>query len=296
MKLAVPQSITRSIGKKVLQLKANSPHIFFGLGVVGVVGATVMACKSTLNLEKELDASRRDLHDVKQGKQLAEEDGIYTDKVYYRELSHVYVSTALRLGKLYGPSIFVGTLSIAALTKSHVELNRRNAGLAAALSAVTKSFNDYRERVREEVGEERELEIYRCMEDVEIEEDGKKKTVKQVGAKGFSPYAKLFDESNPNWRPGPDYNMFYIQGVQNHMTHRLNAYGHVMLVEVYDALSLERTPESFLMGWLRDGGEGSDGYIDFGLDHPDSRTFMFGKENNIWLDFNVDDEPIFNKI
>lgn len=296
MKLAVPEVITRAVGKQVLKAKVNSPHILFVAGVAGVVTATVMACKATLNLEKQLDASRTNLHDVKQGKDLAEEQGTYVDKVYYRELTHVYATTALRLGRLYGPSIVVGSISIAALTKSHTELTKRNAGLAAALSAVTKSFNQYRERVREEVGEEREMEIYRNMEDVEVEENGKKKTVKQVGDTPFSPYSKLFDENNPNWKPGPDYNLFYIKGIQNYLNHRLQAYGHVMLFEAYDALNFDRTPECFVMGWLRDGGEGSDGFIDFGLDNPNAKTFMFGKESNIWLDFNVDDVPVYNKI
>lgn len=297
MKLAVPQGITRTFGRQVLKTKKNSPHIFFAVGVAGVIGGAVMACKATLKLEKELDEIRRDAQDVKDKKMLAETSygaEKYSDREYTHDMIQVYTKTMVRFGRLYGPAVVVGGVGVAALTGSHIQLTRRNAALTAAFTAVTKAYEDYRARVRDELGEEKELQIYHCMEDVEIEENGK--TKKLTTSQGvLSPYAKLFDESNPNWRPGPDYNFTYIRGVQNQLNRRLEAYGHVMLVEAYDALNLERTPACFVVGWLRDEIGDGDGYIDFGLDKPAAKPFMMGKETNFWLDFNVDG-VVYDKI
>lgn len=76
------------------------------------------------------------------------------------------------------------------------------------------------------------------------------------------------------------------------LNQRLALKGHVFLNEVYDKLGIERTPEGQIVGWVYDKGSG---YIDFGLDSPESDTFMSGKERSVWLDFNVDG-PILDLI
>ncbi len=287
MKL-VPKGVTRSVGRKVLVVKKNSPHIFFVGGVAGVIGATFLACRATLKLEKTLDEIKDDLDAVKPEvlvDNLATQPPVQT-QAQVKAVGLVTVRSTVKLGRLYGPSILLGGASIAALTGSHVQLTRRNAALTATLAAVTRAYDEYRIRVQEEIGKERELDIYRNIKEEEIEVDGKKKKVKVTDPSGWSPYARFFDEASPNWQKNPEMNRIFLECQQNYANHLLRSRGHVFLNEVYDSLGLERSKAGQVVGWVSDGD--GDGYIDFGLYEAVSKDFVTGMEPRIVLDFNVD--------
>jgi len=264
--------------------KKNSPHIFFAAGVAGVVGGTVLACKATLKLEKTLDEIQADIEKVKSTTLEI------SDQERNRLLALKYGRGGIKLVKLYTPAIIVGGASIGLLAGSHVQLTRRNSALSATLALVSKSFDDYRERVRAEVGEERENDLYRCMEDNEIEVDGKKHKLKTISPKGLSPYARCFDAVNSKeWQPNSELNRMFIQCQQNYANHKLQAYGVVMLNDVYDSLGMDRTSAGAVVGWVLNGD--GDGYVDFGMfTRPEGIPFVLGDEYDVWLDFNVDGE------
>lgn len=291
----VPNTVSRSIGRKVLQTKKNSPHIFFAAGLVGVVGSTVLACRATLKLDKTLDEIKNDVINVKELGRDAREDRNRTyEREYARDLGYVYGKSFYKLVKLYSPSIAVGGLSIAALTGSHVQLVRRNNALTLTLAGVMKAYDEYRLRVADELGEERELELYRAIRDEKVEdENGKKKTVKVTDPDGWSPYAKIFDEGSIHWQKNSEMNRMYIECQQRYANHLLHARGHVLLNDVYDTLGFDRTSAGAVVGWVREGD--GDGYIDFGLFEATSARFINGIEKCIILDFNVDG-VVYDKI
>jgi hypothetical protein len=264
----IPQGVTRSVGRTVLQTKANSPHIFFALGIAGVVTSGVLACRATLKLRETLDAIEADVD-------ASEELKDPKDKAY------VYVRAGLQLGKLYGPSIIVGAVSIAALSGSHIQLTRRNTALMAAYATLQKAFEEYRTRVEEQLGSEKEQELYLGAKD-----EGKGKT-KSVVPGNWSPYARFFDEACAEWKRDPELNRLYIQCQQNYLTQLLLTRGHVFLNEAYDALGLDRTREGSVVGWVYPSETG-DNYISFGMHRLQNANFLDGTEPNILLDFNVD--------
>lgn len=281
------KAVTRAVARKSLKVKHNSPHIFFGLGVAGVLGGAFLACRATLKVEEVIDEGKADVETVKKAGPYASE------QMYYRDLTYVYSRTGLRLARLYGPSVLMGGAAIAALTGSHVQLTRRNSALTFTLAAVSKAYDEYRVRVREEIGEKRELDIYQGVREEKQDVDGKKKTVAVRDSTGFSPYARCFDETSWQWQKSAELNRMFLQCQQNYLNHRLNAYGHVFLNEAYDALGLERTTPGSVVGWVING-EGDD-YIDFGFNDPRNAAFLNGQEQSVWLDFNVDG-VIYDKI
>lgn len=284
----LPNGITRAIARAALQAKKQSPHIFFGLGVAGVVSGGVMACKATLKVEDELDRVKKNLDVVKEAKKerlpvitdsVASDIG--SDEYYHRLTIKTYVYGGLRLGRLYAPAIALTGAGIACLVGSHLQLTRRNAALQTTLVAVQTAYNEYRERVREEIGEERENAIYRNVADM-AEEDA----IKGRDPMKHSPYAKVFDRSNPEWRDDPELNRAKIQASQNYANHLLLARGHVFLNEVYDVLGFEHTRAGSVVGWVLGNGYGNE--IDFGLMEYRNAAFLNGNESVVWLDFNVD--------
>jgi hypothetical protein len=286
------QFITRGVGRKVLVAKKNSPHIFFVGGVVGVVGSAFLACRATLKLEEKIDEIKDDLNAVKELNR-RNNSGVDEKSEAYKYTAYVSVKSAVVFGKLYGPSVALGAVSIAALTGSHIQLTRRNAALSATLAVVTKAYEEYRVKIQNEIGKARELDIYRGITEKEIDVDGKKKKIKVIDPNGHSPYARFFDESSVNWQKDSEINRIFLECQQNYMNHLLRARGHVFLNEVYDALGLERSQAGQVVGWIIDGD--GDGFVDFGLYEADNSRFINNIERSVLLDFNVDGQ-VYDKI
>jgi hypothetical protein len=287
----VPKTVTRTFARQILKTKKSSPHIFFAVGVAGAVTSTVLACRATLKLPTILDDNREVIAGVKRDLKDTPE--------YGKDLAYVYGRSTGHVLKLYAPAAVVGGLSIAALTGSHVQLVRRNSAITAAFTAVAASLEGYRGRVREEIGAQREGELYRNQDNILVnakDEDGKKKIlVPVVRTKGFGPYARIFDDINSTrWRNSSELNTQFLLQVQSTMQHTLVARGHVFLNEVHDALGLERTPEGQIVGWVWNSKNG-DNFIDFGIFEAHAAEFMAGREPSVWLDFNVDG-PVWDLI
>lgn len=284
MKNLISADMSRRLAGAVLKTKAQSPAILFGAGVVGVVSTVVLASKATLKLEDILDDTNEKLEMVK-----TLNHDKYSEQDRAKDKAVVYTQTVMNISKLYAPAVGIGILSIAALTGSHHILTKRNAALTAAYAGLDRALRDYRGRVSDEIGVEREARIWQPTEKLDATtEEGKKVKVEVATERGGSPYKVVFDETNPNWQRADEYNQIFIQAQQSYANDLLRAKGHVFLNDVHDMLGLPRTKAGQIVGWV-DGGEG-DNYIDFGVFNNLERgmRFVSGDERSIWLDFNVD--------
>lgn len=287
----LPNGISRKFGRQILIVQKHSPTLLFAAGVVGVVTSTVLACKATLKLEELLAETEDNLNTAR-----TLEHAKYSEDDRKKDVAYVYIRTAVKISRLYGPAIVLGTASVAALTGSHHILSKRNAALTAAYAAVQKSFEEYRQRVVDELGEDRERELrYQVKEISEKDKDGKK-TVAKVATGSPSMYARFFDEENKNWSPNSEYNIMFLRAQQNYANDLLKSRGHVLLNDIYDNMGIPRSTEGAVVGWLWDGK--GDNYVDFGVfDTPSCESFyefVQGRQG-IWLDFNVDG-LVYNKI
>lgn len=294
----VPNAITRRVASQQLLASEHSPKILFGVGVVGMVASTALACHATLKLEKTLDEIEYTKNKHRSAKSRvdrgeAEEDTTYPDSEYKQDLARVSIYGIAKIARLYAPAVVVGGVSIACLTKSHNLLQERNAALIAAYSAVDTAFRNYREKVIEKYGEEEDRKLAYESEEVEIVDDETGEvvtTTRAVSADG-SAYTRFFDEySSEMWSRDPDINLMVLRNVQNRMNDRLHLRGHVFLNEVLDALGMKHSKAGSVVGW-RYPSENGDGVIDFGIwegDNPAVVDFFNGREGSILLDFNVD--------
>jgi hypothetical protein len=161
----IPSAITRKIAEQGLLASENAPKILFVGGVVGMVGSTVLACRATLKLEEVLDEIETVKSNAEEVKHMVDSgqtdsDVTYSDAEYKRDLHIISVQGVGKIVKLYAPSVILGAVSIAALTKSHNILRDRNLALTAAYTAVDAAFNRYRQRVVDMFGEEMDQDIY----------------------------------------------------------------------------------------------------------------------------------------
>lgn len=282
--------IGRNTNKLKFVLKKNSPEILLGVGIAGFATSIGLAIYATTKADQVLDHHNQNLENIEKAQTISKE---YTDDQLRQDLVLTYAQTFGGFARLYAPSILVAALSVGCVIKGHKILNARNAALMTAYGALEKAYNNYRERIVSEFGEEAERKARLGLSEVERTvkgEDGNEKTEKAVVADSSDPsiYARWFDEANPRWEANHDMNLMFLNSRQEMFNRKLRAQGHLFLNEVYEELGIKQTPAGQLVGWLIDGD--GDGHVDFGIydDIQSRRDFVNGWNESILLDFNVD--------
>lgn len=313
--MSFKEKIFTKFGNMGHKIKQKSPEILIVTGITGTVVAAIMACKATTKASKILETTRTELDCVHKAKEkyidnpeaIQVEEEVYTMANVRKDTAHIYAKTALSFVRLYAPSVVLGTLSLGSVVASNRILKKRNAALAAAYATLDTSFKNYRARVVEKYGKDADYQLFHDIKAVEIEEKakddkGKEKTVKKTVdvINDLGPYARYFDESNPNYERNSDYNFMFLRSQQQYLNDLLMArssggkIGSVFLNDAFDALGYPRTKAGQVTGWKYDPNKETDGdgYIDFGIKNvhrpiigEDGETRY---EETIILDFNVD--------
>lgn len=288
---------------KKVELKAikHSPEILAGVGVVGVVGSLVMACKATTKLSDILDESKEQLDKIKEVAADPAYEEKYSQDDAKKDTTITYVQTAMKVTKLYAPSVILCAGSLGCLLASNNILKKRNAALSAAYMTVDKSFKEYRKRVADRFGEEVEKEIrynIKAEEITKVDEDGNEvtETVKVMDGtddpNSYSDYARFFDESCAAWQNDAEYNLTFLKAQQQYANDLLKSRGRLFLNEVYRMLGIDETKAGQVVGWVYNPDNPTgDNFVDFGIYNMQRervRAFVNGYEPNILLDFNVD--------
>lgn len=287
-----------------LFMDKNKPEIMLVAGLVGVIGATVLACRATLKAKDIVEEHNERLEEIQEN--LNEEEKTELPVEAKKDIRKVYLKTSLKLAKTYAPAIAVETAAFALLIKSNSVQRDRLAGLTAAYITVDQAFKKYREAVVAELGEDKDLEFKTGLKKQKIDaivedEEGNEKLKKEEGlvlpdGRYISEYAKFFDESCPDWQKSPENNLHFLRLQQAAANEKLKIQGHLFLNEVYDMIGLPRTKAGAVVGWLypaeRYNSLQLNGFVDFGIydmwANAKRADFVNGYERNILLDFNVD--------
>lgn len=295
-KTEIMKSVNGVASKTVMKLKKHSPEILVVAGIAGTVVSAVLACKATTKVAEILDETNGTLDTIHEGMKTGAINGQeYTTEDGKKDTVVVYAQTGMKLAKLYGPAIILGTLSITSILASNNILRKRNVALGAAYAAIDKSFKEYRGRVIERFGEQVDTELKygikaKKFEEIEVDpETGKekkvKKTVMVTDPNLQSDYAVYFDSKSRNYETNPDYNRMFLKAQQAFANDKLQTRGHLFLNEVLDDLDLPRTPAGQIVGWTKDG---PDGYVNFRIVEVERETEDGRHEPALLLDFNVE--------
>lgn len=295
-KTEIMKSVNGVASKTVMKLKKHSPEILVVAGIAGTVVSAVLACKATIKVAEILDETKGTLDTIHEGMETGAINGQeYTTEDGKKDTVVVYAQTGMKLAKLYGPAIILGTLSITSILASNNILRKRNVALGAAYAAIDKSFKEYRGRVIERFGEQVDTELKygikaKKFEEIEVDpETGKekkvKKTVMVADPNLQSDYAVYFDSKSRNYETNPDYNRMFLKAQQAFANDKLQTRGHLFLNEVLDDLDLPRTPAGQIVGWTKDG---PDGYVNFRIVEVERETEDGRHEPALLLDFNVE--------
>lgn len=288
----IPKAVTRRAGRTMLKLSKNSPTILVVAGVVGFGATTFLAARASRKIDPVLEQHKQERAEIgyisKSSSKLVRRD-------QQTRVLEVYYNTGLQLTKLYGPSIVVGTLSVASVLYGHKILNGRHVATMAAYSGLMEQFASYRGRVTKTLGASMEKEIFEGAHGEWLEDPNHKGEYKLTAKfdednQDYNFVRPWFDESNVHWSRDAQSNYMFLKGAQSHLNNLLQMRGHVFLNEVLDALRMPRTQQGQVTGWLYGNPKG-DSYIDFGFmtgDDPNTVAFRNHKEQSVRLNFNID--------
>lgn len=285
--------ITRFAAKAGKVLKKHSPEILMVAGVVGVITSAVMACKATTKLNDIIEEGKTDAEEIHKVAESRPEE--FTEDDVKQAITINTGKTALKVAKLYAPSVALGVLSLTALVTSNIILRKRIATVTAAYIALDESFKTYRGRVKERFGEDVEKEIRLgtgSVEVTELNEDGTE-TTKTVTLAGIpaSEYAVIFDtHTSCVAGKNKDYNLTTIRGIESYLNQQLEAKGFVTLNEVYDGLGIEGTRIGLVAGWVYNKEE----YTKIEIEVTD--VINEAGEPALMLDFNADKKYVYESM
>lgn len=153
------------IGRNVaMNLKKHSPEIMTGIGIAGMATSTVLAVRATPKALMLIEEEKRRLNaDIRQAAKANGDEVIpVIDKLKP-------IDTVKTTWKCYIPAAAMGTVSMACLIGACSVSVRRNAALAAAYTLSESMLKDYRGKVIETVGEEKEKEVRKAVAKEQIE-------------------------------------------------------------------------------------------------------------------------------
>lgn len=278
----------------------HSPEIMLATGIVSGLSGAIWLAKNHKKAEEEFkdiferrDEIKKAVEEANMLAQLAPDE---TRPITKQEEMRAYMPIYLEFGKravlLYGPPVALGVLSILMVVGGHGILRRRNQALLSTVFLLERSFNAYRERVREELGKDGDDRFYYGLERrkqtvITTDESGKKKKTKteeNVLGEEISPimYQYVFDDTNRNWSTSERSAHFWLGVQQKTFQTELESRGHIMLNTVLKELGFDETPIGALVGWSLNAP--GDDYVDLGVMEPWNQNRADG---SILLNFNV---------
>ena len=298
-------AMSRFAHRSALVLSKYSPIIMTGIGVVGSIGATVLACKATPkaivvadDLKKGLEATN-EVHELWKLAQEANEPLEVNGKIIeYDSKTRVvertlYIRTAVfQWLKVYAVPLAIGAVSLGLIVSGQKIMWTRNVAITAAFETMKTSFDKYRENIRELTDAETDrLALGGNAPSAIVVTGDETNPIVQAEHDLNSPaslYCRWFDESNPNFDSNAETNKFFLLTQQSILNDLLRTQGHVFLNEVYDRLGFKRTPAGARCGWIWNGD--GDNEIDFGIWKQDEHhmDFVNAWSKSVLLDFNVD--------
>lgn len=234
------------IDNVVKTVKKHSPEILTGLGVVGVITGTVLACKETKNVDPIIDEHKEILEQIH-----SDTDENYSEKEKRKDITRTYARTGIKLIKLYSPSIIVIGGSLGCMIQSNRILNRRNIGLISAYTGLSKMFDEYRQNIVQKFGEEADIEA-RYSVKARKKKKGETEQIYEASEKtSDDDHSVFFDASSTHWDKSPNVNLMTLHSVEVNMNRKLKTNkDHVIaLNEILNALDLPNKPYGRVLGY-----------------------------------------------
>ena len=269
------------------KLEQKAPEICLVVGIVGVVGACVVACKATLSLPDIVEETKEKEEELKEQHKktvTVEEDGDIQDEdsseaELKNEIRKLYLTAGFNIAKLYIPAMLIGSIAIGLILKSHFTMVSRNIAICGAYAALQKEFDEYRKNVIEKYGEEadKQLRFGIDPDKIETEESDEQK---EVTALLPARTRFIFDETTSDlWQKSLAYNMDLLSYTEHNANELLRAKRHLFVNDILEMMHMDPIQSGQDNGWTYDPM----------IEHKIVfTTYTTGDNSGIWFELNID--------
>lgn len=216
------------IAKRVEKLASdNSPAILTGIAVVGTITTAVLAGRATIKATDIIDEAEREREQ--------------------REISFALEprEKLALVWQVYLPPVGSAAATIACIICANRIGSRRAAAMAAAYSMSEKAFAEYRDKIVEKLGKNKEQTVRD-----DIAQDRMNRHPMPTGSVVILNGEVLcFDSLTGRYFTG---NYENLRRAENDINFQINSYGHASLTEFYAILGLPPTKLSDELGWNLD--------------------------------------------
>lgn len=216
-------SLPGLFNKATKMAKSHSPEIFTGFGVAGVITTSYLTGRAAYQSAELLSGS-----DVPEDR---------TERIKEQ---------VKQTWRLYVPAGISGAVTITCIIAGARSSGQRTAAAVAAYSLIEKGFSDYREKVVEQIGANKEEKIRDelAQERINRTHEGSHEVVVLGGGRVLccELYTDRYFRSD----------MEILRKAINTINHRINNQLYVELEEFYDLIGLSNTSHSRNVGWDSD--------------------------------------------
>ncbi len=279
-------TITRAANTCGLLLKKHASTIEFVAGTVAVVAGVVMFVKSAndiADVNNEVEAQKRFIEETDN-----DEDswpGLEMTKGYY--IRNCIKDDAVAYTKAMWKAAGLMAIGITMFGLSHATITNQLKAVSASLAATSASYAQYRKRVIEDLGEEKDYEYLTggCMKTVEVKKDGTiietTIPVHENADSIYIPHSYIFDEHNINWTKDPKRNMYFLERGLTAANRTLEQDGFIFENDIWKLIggdASDMTMAGQCAGFHYKNVDGSTNKISFGIERNNPAAVAFRNE------------------
>lgn len=230
-------------------VKDNKSDLKMGIGTAGVIGGTVVLCKSAIKVSEivtEYKKTKQELIDNEAEK---------------KDIRNLTVKTVGKVAVTVLPGAAVEASGLGLMWSGYSDMKVAFVGAGLAFNELKEFTDKYRSGVREKYGEEEDERLAYQFQEKEItvkDENGReeKKTVRVYPHDARlmpSPYARYFCYGEAEGaEKSHTYNKHFLNSQIPLMNAYLMAHKRFMLNDCYDMLGIRRSKAGFHVGWIYD--------------------------------------------
>lgn len=235
--------LTKLLCKSKKFIKHNSSTILTCMGVVGVVGTTIMAVKATPKAMELIDDAKNE-----KGEDLTK------------------LEVMVVVAPAYIPSTLIGVGTIACIIGSNVLNKRQQAALTSAYIMLNRSYNNYKSKLIELYGKETDDKI---QQEIMKDKINSKPPIISSGSAFYgstgleqvcdSEKALFYDTLSERYFEST---ILDVYAAEYHLSRNFMLMGCVTPNDFYDFLGIPQTPDGDSVGWSMEYG-----YVWLDFDH-----------------------------
>lgn len=270
------EKLSNAIHKSKTFVSKHSPEILTGIGVTGMVGATILAVKATPKalslIEDEITNRNMELS----------KEAIQNGWDIRNQITHLKPLEVVKVAwKPYLPSGILMIVSASCIVGASTINSKRNAALATAYAISERALVRYKDKVIETIGEKKEKEIRDKIAQDEVNKRPISSSQVIVTSKGNTLCMDAI--SGRTFRSDID----AIKKAVNKLNRDMTYYHYISLDDFYSEIGLESIKNGSRLGWNLD-----DGLIDLDF----SACLTEDDEPCIYIDYSISPKYDFDKL